>query len=77
MGRFTERLSDRALMSAIIHVGVCRNVSCITRNGELQRLLLSNRDIPGALIARMEYWRSKVEGYPPRPKKTLGSEKDG
>lgn len=65
---FDKLLGDRALMSAFIHVSGCLNPKCRKANGRVQRWLTSSPEIPVAIIGRMEYWRSKVEGWPARPR---------
>lgn len=65
---FDKLLGDRQLMSAFIHISGCLNPLCRKANCQLQRWLTSNPEIPVAIIGRMEYWRSKVEGWPPRPR---------
>ncbi len=77
IGRFRERLRDRELMSAVIHFGTCRNRACIARNGEVQRLLAHNLEIPVTIIAVMEYWRAQTEGFWPRQAPPTGPEKSG
>jgi hypothetical protein len=66
-GEFDKLLGDRALMSAIIHVSGCLNPKCRKANARVQGWLTSNPEIPVAIIGRMEYWRSKVEGWPAKP----------
>jgi len=66
-GEFDRLLGDRALMSAIIHVSGCLNLRCRKVNGRVYCWLTSNPEIPVAIIGRMEYWRSKVEGWPTKP----------
>jgi hypothetical protein len=66
-GEFDKLLGDRELMSAVIHISACMNPLCRKANGKLQRWLTSNPEIPVAIIGRMEYWRSRVEGWPSRP----------
>jgi len=75
IGKFDKLLADRQLMSAFIHVGSCLNPACRKANGKAQRWLTSNPEIPVAIIGRMEYWRSKVEGWPVQPVREEGSEK--
>ena len=72
IGGFTKLLDDRQLMAAFIHVGVCLNPACREMNGQVQRWLTCNAEIPVAIIGRMESWRTKVEGWPPAPKKEEG-----
>jgi len=67
IGEFGKLLDDRQLMSAIIHFSMCLNPSCREANDQAQKWLTSNSEIPAAIIGRMEAWRSKVEGWPPRP----------
>ena len=66
-GEFSKLLDDREVMSAFIHVSGCMNPKCRYANRRAQRWLTSNPEIPVAIIGHMEYWRSKVEGWPPKP----------
>lgn len=66
-GEFDKLLGDRELMSAFIHVSSCLNPLCRKANGRAQRWLTSNPEIPVAIIGRMEFWRSKVEGWSAKP----------
>jgi hypothetical protein len=67
IGEFGKLLDDRQLMSAFIHFSMCLNPSCQEANDQVQKWLTSNSEIPAVIIGRMEAWRSKVEGWPPRP----------
>lgn len=67
VGEFGKLLDDRQLMSAFIHLSMCLNPACREVNEQAQKWLMSNSEIPAAIIGRMEAWRSKVEGWPPRP----------
>lgn len=66
---FGELLGDRQLMAAFIHFGSCRNPMCREANGKLQRWFQMNPEVPVTIIARMEWWRTKVEGWPTPPAK--------
>jgi hypothetical protein len=57
----------------IIHVTYCSKRGCLVARGTLEELFGSNPEIPGVLLAHLEYWRKKAEGFPfapPPPKKT-------
>lgn len=69
-GEFSKLLGDRELMTAFIHVSSCLNPKCRKANGRVRAWLTSNPEIPVAIIGRMEFWRSKVEGWPPGPRTT-------
>jgi hypothetical protein len=76
IGEFGKLLDDRHLMSALIHFSSCLNPSCREANGRGQRWLTSNAEIPAAIIARMEAWRTKIEGWPSQPESEVrGGEK--
>lgn len=70
IGEFGKLLDDRQLIAAFIHFSMCLNPSCREANNQAKKWLTSNPEIPSAIIGRMEAWRSKVEGWPPR----LGSD---
>lgn len=67
--KFDKLLDDRQLMSAFIHVSGCLNPLCQKCKGRVQDLMSFNAEIGFATIGRMELWRSKVEGWPPKPTK--------
>jgi hypothetical protein len=75
IGEFGKLLDDRQLMSAFIHFGLCQNPECQDKNDQVKRWLTSNSEIPVTIIGKMEYWRSKIEGWPAGPgKKSNGAE---
>lgn len=67
IGEFQKLLDDRELMEVMMHFSACLNPACRKANGQVQRWLTSNPEIPVAIIGRMESWRTKVEGWPPLP----------
>jgi hypothetical protein len=67
---FQKLLDDRLLLSSFIHFSTCPNPSCREANGTVQRWLLSNPEVPVTIIAHMERWRTKCEGWPPPPAPT-------